>query len=185
MVEMQAYSYRVQARFGSVLNVEVDGDQVRITGPRITPSIYRIWLYSQAILMLMSFLSILGSVIFWSWIWAGVGVALFIAYFLMGALGAASFWELERLIRFGEGKDCSTVTFATSDMEDVKLGTGWARKSIAWIIFPFVPGIDQMAKDVAVSFLAPDGVLQGKSVYALHFRNTDEAKKFLELIQSK
>jgi hypothetical protein len=181
--KMQAYSYRVQARFGSVLNIQVDDNQVSITGPRISPGIYRFWLYSQAVLMIASFLSILGSVIFWNWLWAVIGVVLFIAYFLLGGLGAASFWELEKLIRFSEGKDGSTVTFGFSEMEDVKLGAGWARGSVAWIIFPFVPGIDQMAKDDVVSFLAPDGELPGKSVFALHFRNSDEAKKFLALIK--
>jgi hypothetical protein len=180
---MQAYSYRVQARFGSVLNIQVDDNRVSISGPRISPGIYRFWLYSQAVLVIASFLSILGSVVFGNWIWAVVGVVLFIAYFSLGGLGAASFWELEKLIRFSEGKEGSTVTFGFSEMEDVKLGAGWARGSVAWVIFPFVPGIDQMAKDVAVSFLAPDGELPGKSVFALHFRNTEEAKKFLALVK--
>jgi hypothetical protein len=105
-------------------------------------------------------------------------------HFLGGGIGAGCLWEMEKLIQFGQGKDGSSVTFDKSQVKDIKVGAGWARGSIAWIIAPYVPGINKMAKDMAVSFLAPDGVKPGDTVYALHFRSVDDANKFLDWLKT-
>ncbi len=99
-------------------------------------------------------------------------------------MGAGCLWEMEKLIQFGEGQQGSKVTFEKSSIQDIKVGKGWARGSIAWIIAPYVPGINQMAKDMAVSFSAPDGILPGLTVYALHFRSKEDASKFRDLIST-
>jgi hypothetical protein len=180
----QAYSYRVQARFGSVLNLVIKDFQVTITGPRLAPGLYDFWLYAQAVLLVGCIASILLSLVFWSWIWLVAGIALFVLHFLGGGIGAGCLWEMEKLIQFGQGKDGSSVTFDKSQVKDIKVGAGWARGSIAWIIAPYVPGINKMAKDMAVSFLAPDGVKPGDTVYALHFRSVDDANKFLDWLKT-
>ncbi len=63
---MQAYSYRVQGRFGSVVDIEVGETDLSIIGPRLTPGLYNIWLYSQAVAGLAFILALLTSIVTWS-----------------------------------------------------------------------------------------------------------------------
>jgi hypothetical protein len=181
---MQAYSYRVQARFGSVLILDIKGDEIAITGPRLAPGLYNFWLYGQGVMLIGVILSLLISVILWSWVWLVASIVLFVLHFMGGGIGAGCLWEMEKLIQFGKGKDGSTVSFKRTQVREVKVGAGWARGALAWIIAPYVPGINAMAKDMAVSFLAPDGEQPGDTVYALHFRTVADANLFQEWLKT-
>jgi len=182
--KMQAYSYRVQGRFGSVVDIEVDETNLSIIGSRLSPGLYNVWLYSQAVVLVAFVFALITSIATWSLIWLLVALGLFAIHGGIGGVGAGCLWELEKLIQFGEGQKGNEVTFEKPSIQDIKVGKGWARGSIAWIIAPYVPGINKMAKDMAVSFSAPDGILPGRTVYALHFRSKEDASKFRELIST-
>lgn len=183
--EYEAFAYRVQARFGSVLHLNINGDQVTITGPRLSPGLYRLWLGSQAFLLILAALALLMALIFWKWIFLTIGVCLFVLHGIVGGVGAGCLWELERLVEFGEGRTPKSVSFPLSEVKNVRIGAGWARGSIRWIIAPYIPGIDQMAKGMAVSFEAPDGELPGYSVYALHMRSKTEATSLAAILKGE
>lgn len=182
-MNFEAFAYRVQARFGSIVSIKVDGKQVTVTGPRIQPGLYDLWLGIQAVLLVLSILSLVAALILWNWIYLLIGIGLFGFHGIVGGVGAGCLWELERLIEFGEGHKPYTTTFAISDIRNVTIGAGWARGSLRWIIAPYIPGIDQMAKGMAVSFEAPDGILPGNTVYALHMASKSDANELAGLLR--
>jgi hypothetical protein len=174
-MEYEAFAYRVQSRFGSIVRISIQEGKVTITGPRIAPGLYRIWLGSQAVLLVLAIISLVMTLIFWNWVYLVTGLLLFALHGIVGGVGAGCLWELERLIEFGEERTPKTVSFHVSEVKNVRIGIGWARGAIRWIIAPYIPGINQMAKGMAVSFEAPDGVLSGSTVYALHMRSIEDA----------
>ncbi len=184
-MEYEAFAYRVQSRFGSVLRIQIHEVKVTIAGPRISPVLYRIWLGSQAVLLILTIVTLIIALLFWNWIYLLSGVILFALHGIVGGVGAGCLWELERLLEFGEGRSPKAVTFLISDVKNVRIGVGWARGSIRWIIAPYIPGINQMAKDMAVSFEAPDGVLPDSTIYALHMRSKGDANSLAALLRGK
>jgi hypothetical protein len=179
----EAYAYRVQSRFGSILQVNIHEGEVTITGPRISPVLYRLWLGCQAVLMILAIIALIVALVFLNWIYLLTGVVLIALHGIVGGVGAGCLWELERMLESGEDRTPKTVSFLVSEVKDVKIGMGWARGAIRWIIAPYIPGINQMAKDIAVSFEAPDGELPGRSVYALHMRSKADAELFARFLR--
>ena len=62
--------------------------------------------------------------------------------------------------------------------------TAGARRGMWLLLLPYVGGINSMAKDVAVSFIAPIDDAGHTGVYALHMRTPDEARALAELLQA-
>jgi hypothetical protein len=184
-MEFEAFAYRVQSRFGSILQVNVHKGEVTITGPRISPALYRFWLGSQAALLILAIIALIVALVFWNWIYLLTGVVLIALHGIVGGVGAGCLWELERLVEFGEDRTPKTVSFHVSEVKNVRIGVGWARGAIRWIIAPYIPGINQMAKDMAVSFEAPDGVLPGSTVFALHMRSKEDADNLAMVLRAE
>ena len=182
-LDFEAFAYRVQSRFGSIVQINIQDGMVTVTGPRISPVLYRIWLGSQGVLLILTIIALIMAVVFWNWIYLWAGVILVALHGIIGGVGAGCLWEMERLLEFGEGRSPKTVSFLVSEVKDVKIGAGWARGAIRWIIALYIPGIDQMAKGMAVSFEAPDGILPGNTMYALHMRSKGEAARFAEILR--
>ncbi len=71
--EFEAYSYRTSSRFGSRVEVRVDGETVTVAGPRVGVLLYRMWIVVQVILLALIIPALLMAVIFWE----GAAVATF------------------------------------------------------------------------------------------------------------
>jgi hypothetical protein len=100
---------------------------------------------------------------------------------LFGALAVAAFWELANITAVYSGAD-QVATFPLSAVKEVKIGRGWARQGVRWIIPHVIPGIDQMAKGRAVSFEAPDGETGRDCAYALLMWNEQDAARLAKLL---
>ena len=185
-MRFEAFSYRTSARFGSVVDIEIesagkeygikDDKTVTIRGPRINAAIYWTWIFLQVLLM-FSFLpvTIIPLVLGLYW-YLFLVAAVFFIHLGLGGIGAAVFWEAARLADFG--KDLNVVSFKRSQVKKVKIGKGWAR-GIIWLAIPlFIPLVNLSAKDFCVSFEAPGASDEKNLVYALHMRTKEDALIF-------
>lgn len=179
----EAYSYRTGSRFGSRVRVSTDGGVVAITGPRIGVSVYRAWIVAQLIVFWLIVPALLATVVLWNWRYLVLAVALAIIHWMVGTFGAVSFWELANLNAFTEGSMGTTVEFPVSAVQRVKIGPGWARNGL-WLVIPlYVPGLNQVAEGVCVSFEAPDGDTGRDAVYALHMQTKEIARSLADLLR--
>jgi hypothetical protein len=178
----EAYSYRTSARFGSRVRVSVDGGMVTVTGPRVGASIYRLWIVAQLILFWLIVPALLAAVVHWDWRYLVLALVLAVTHWALGTFGAVSFWELANLTAFTEGTMGTTVEFPVSAVKRVKIGRGWARNGL-WLVIPlYVPGLNQAAGGICVSFEAPDGETGADAVYALHMQTKEIAQSLADLL---
>lgn len=162
----EGYSYRTNSRFGGRVQVSVDGETVSVSGPRVSPFTYGLWFGVQLVLLWLAPLALLAAVLLWNWRYLALALALVVVQGLFGAIGVASFWELANVTAVYGGHD-QTASFPLSAVKRVKIGRGWARKGVRFIIPHIIPGIDQMSEGRAVSFEAPDGESGKDCVYAI------------------
>ena len=181
----EAYSYRVSARFGSRVRIAIGNNTVTITGPRLSPLVYRLWITVQAVLLTLVLLALLGTLVFWDWRGLPVALLLLLAHLAASGFGAGCLWEMANLTAFIEATRGTTITFPLSRVKRIKIGRGWARKGMWFLILPYVAGINSLAEGVCVSFEAPDGETGREVVYALHMQSPDEARKLAELLGDK
>lgn len=181
IVTFEAYSYRVSARFGSRCRVTVGEGMVSVTGPRLGLGVYRLWVAAQAVLLVLMVLALASALIFWNgWMLLGA-LVLLLCHLAVSGFGAGCLWEMQNLIAFLEGSSGETVEFPAGEVQDVRVGAGWARRGMGLLILPYVAGINSLAKGHAVSFIAPDGTPDG-GVYALHLRTPEEAQALASLL---
>jgi hypothetical protein len=178
----EAYSYRVSARFGSRVQIVVGNNTVTISGPRLSPSVYRLWIAVQAVLLTLVVLALLGTLIFWDWRGLMVALLLLLAHLAVSGFGAGCLWEMANLTAFIERMPGETVAFPLDTVKRIKVGSGWARRGMWLLILPYVTGINSLAEGFCVSFEAPDGQPNRQVVYALHMQSRDEARTFAGLL---
>ncbi len=166
--QMEAYAYRVSARFGSRVQVSVSNGQFTITGPRVVLAMYRTWIAVQAVLLVVALPT-------WHWAYLVAAVGALLAHRAVGGFGAGCLWEMASLRAFIEGARGDTVSFPVSEVRDVRIGTGWAWRGMWLLPLPWYAGISALAAGVAVSFIAPDGTAGG-GVYALHLQTPEDAQ---------
>lgn len=181
---LEGYSYRVSARFGSRVWITVKDGMVSLTGPRVPLAMYRLWIAIQVVFLALAVLALVASVAWWDWRYLVAAVGLLAGHAMAGGFGAGCMWELMNLTAFGQGVRGETVSFAVSEVQDVRIGTGWARRGMWLLLLPYFKGIDSMAKGLAVSFVAPDGKPNG-GVYALHMRTPEDAQTLAALLEGK
>lgn len=182
--DFEAFSYRTSSRYGSIVRVHVEGGSVSVTGPRLAAAPYRLWLGVRAALMTLVAPLVLLAAPRRRWRYAAAPLGVLALHGAVGGFGAGCLWELQKLIDFGAGKEGTTSTFPLGAVRDVRIGKGWSRNGLGLIILPYLPGIDSMAKGMAVSFEAPDEVTGGDVVYALHMRTTDDAAALAQALGS-
>ena len=117
----------------------------------------------------------------WDWRYLVGAVGLWAAHAMVGGFGAGCLWELMNLVSFGQGQRGETVSFPVSEVRDVRIGAGWARRGMWLLLLPYFKGIDAMAEGLAVAFVAPDGTPSG-GVYALHMHTPEEAQTLAGLL---
>jgi hypothetical protein len=183
--QFEAYHYRTSSRFGSRVAVTLDAGRVTVSGPRAPLVAYRVWIGIQAVLLaLVALALVLAIALHNGWYVLGA-VLLLLIHAAAGGVGAGCMWELMNLIAFMDGRKGDSITFTLADVQDVRIGDGWARRGMWLLLLPFVGGINSMAKEVAVSFIAPTDAAGGTGVYALHMRTSAEAQSLAALLRGE
>jgi hypothetical protein len=181
----EAYSYRTSSRFGSRVCVTVKDGLVSVTGPRVGLLAYRLWIVIQALILVSIPVAFGLAIVYGDWWFLVLAVILFGLHFAAGGIGAGCLWELQNVTAFFAGTAGETITFPVAEVEDVRLGKGWARRGMWLLLLPYFKGIDSLAQGVpggiGLSFIAPDGTPDG-GVYAIHLRTVEEAQTLAELL---
>lgn len=180
----EAYSYRVSARFGSRVQVEVGHASVSITGPRLGLTVYRLWIGVQIVLLTSAVVALLLAIVLWDWRGLAAAVFLLLLHLAAGGFGAGCLWEVANLTAFGLGARGDTVVFPLHAVRRVMVGRGWARRGMWMLLLPYVVAIDSLAAGVCVSFEAPDGGTGREVVYALHMQTREDANALAGLLGS-
>ncbi len=68
-------------------------------------------------------------------------------------------------------------------VKGVMIGRGWARNGLWLVILPYVPGINQWAEGLTVSFETPDGQTGRDAVYALQMQTKEDAQALAQLLR--
>lgn len=181
---MEGYSYRVGARFGGRVWITVAAAGVSVTGPRVPPGLYRAWIAAQVVLLVGAAGCLVAAAVLLSWQMLVIALGLLVAHFAAGGVGAGCLWEMQNLVSFMQGTRGETQAFRLDEVQDVRIGAGWARRGMWLMLLPYFKGIDAMARNVCVSFVAPNGT-PGGGVYALHMRTAEEAQRLAGLLQAR
>lgn len=174
-VTFQGYHYRTSSCFGSRVDALFGDEIAAITGPRVPLGPYRLWIGIQAVLLALVVPALVAAAAFWDWRYLALSALLLIAHLTAGGVGAGCMWELMNLIAFGEGKG-DTISFPLSEVEDVRIGRGWARRGMWLLLLPYVAGINKMAEGFVVSFIGPTDDAGWTGVYALHMATPEDAQ---------
>lgn len=180
----EGYSYRTSSRFGGRVTVSVKGDRVSVTGPRLAPALYRLWIAAQALLLALVPLALGAAVLRLDWRWGLATLVLLGVHCAAGGIGAGCLWELQNVTDFVNATEGDTASFSTADVEQIKIGQGWARRGMWLLLLPYFKGIDMMAQGVTVSFVAPDGTTNG-GVYAIQLCTPEKAQALAEILQGR
>jgi hypothetical protein len=159
------------------VKIVIDHGMVTVTGPRIGHILYRAWIVVQAVLLSLTFLSLLAAGLSMNWsflVWSGILLA---SHGCAGGFGAGCLWELEILMELGAGIPGKSVCFPRGSVKNIQVGRGWARRGMWLLILPYIAFVDKMADGYCVSFEAPDGEREGDDVYALHMRSREDARR--------
>jgi len=179
----EAYSYRTSSRFGSRIRISVEGETVTVTGPRIEVFLYRFWIAITAVIFALSIFALLASLILLDWRYLVAVPLLLVLHLVFSGTGAGSFWEMKNLEAFDT--EYPATSFSVSTVKQIKIGRGWARKSLWLIILPYVSLINKVSEGRVVSFEAPDGQTGGDAVYAFYMHSDDEATVLAEALKGK
>jgi hypothetical protein len=181
--QFEAYSYRTSSRFGSRVRVSVGSKMVSVTGPRVWPGLYRLWIAAQVVLLALVVAVLVVAVVARDWRYVGVGVAAALAHWVVSGCGAGCLWEMMNLAAFVAGTPGETTTFPPSAVSDVRIGPGWARNGLWLATLPYMLALNKISEGYCVSFEAPVCTMGGDVVYALHMRSEEEADALWRLLQ--
>ena len=173
--KFEAYHYRTSSRFGSRVTIYINSGSVSITGPRIGPGIYKTWILVQIVLLFLIMPSIIFPIIFGRPIYLLVIPALLFLHYAISGAGAVILWEGANVSAFSKSIKGETETFKIADIKDIRIGRGWERKGL-WFVIPYViPLINKISEGLCVSFEAPDSVTGKNTVYAFIMHSKEEA----------
>ena len=178
----EGYSYRTDSRFGGRVRISVEESLVTVTGPRVSQLVYHLWYAVQFLLLWSAPVVAIGAAVL-------LGNGWYLLLFpgmvaieaLFGGLGVAAFWEWVSLANVHAGRDQS-ASFPVTAVKRVKIGKGWARHGVPYIIPFAIPGIDQLSMDRAVSFEALDSESGRECAYAILLWDEQDAQDLAKLL---
>lgn len=170
-----AYHYRLTGRFGFYVKVHVAGGELSISGARLSPGAYAFFIGGSVLLMLLSAVALLAAALWLDWRYLLVALGLFLGYYLFSLICAAGLYSLPDSGAMAEPGTLDKVTFPLASVRDVRVGPGWDRQGIGFVIFSFVKGVDSLAGAKTVSFLAPDPTMQRYVTYGMCAYTEQEA----------
>ena len=121
--------------------------------------------------------------ILWDWRFLVAIPGLLILHWIFGVLGVAIFWSSANMAACASGK-YPTVSFNVNEVKRVRIGAGWARNGLWFVIPYFIPLVNKGAEGLAVSFEAPDGDSPKVVTYAIQFPKTEDAKALAKLLDT-
>jgi hypothetical protein len=179
----EGYHYRTSSRFGNRVEISIDEKAFSITGPRIGVGIYKTWILIQAVLLFLIIPAIIFPIIFGAPIYLLIILALLFLHYVISAVGAVALYELANFLAFDKNKKGDNETFKIADIRDIRIGKGWERNGL-WFVIPYViPMINMAVKGRCVSFEAPDSVTGKDVVYAFHMHSEKETQTLVDLLK--
>jgi hypothetical protein len=170
-----AYHYRVTGRYGFYVKMHAADGTVSISGPRLAPGAYAFFIGGMVLLMLLSGVTLLAAALWLDWRLLVAAVGVVVAYWLFAIVCAAGLYSLPDSAALKAPGTLDKVSFPTSSVRDVRVGPGWDRQGIGFVIWPFVKGVDAMAGSCSVSFQAPDPTTGRYVTYAVCTHTAEEA----------
>jgi hypothetical protein len=158
---------------------------VSVTGPRIGLFIYWLWIVTQVILLWSVVPVLLAAIILWNGRFFLLAVALLVIHWLIGGAGAGCLWEWANLGAFSQGEKGAAHSFPVGAVKEVRIGRGWARNGLWWVIPQYIPFINLAAKGECVSFEAPNGERGRDGVYAFHMSTGEDAQALAGLLRGE
>ncbi|MHB1346233.1 MAG: hypothetical protein ACYCXK_01970 [Candidatus Humimicrobiaceae bacterium] len=139
-----------------------------------------IWIIVQILLLFSLLPAIIVPIVLGQYYYLFIIPVIVIVHFAVGSLGAAVFWEMERLKALGKDKETTTISFKKNEVKNIKIGKGWAR-GIIWLAIPYFILLIQ-AEGYCVSFEAPGSTGEKNLVYALHMQSKEDAARFAGIL---
>ena len=181
--KFEGYHYRTSSRFGSRVEISINKESVSIIGPRIGVGIYKTWILIQTVLLFLIIPAIIFPIIFGAPIYLLVILALLFLHYAISGTGAIILWEGANVFAFGKNQKGDNETFKIADIKDIRIGKGWERNGL-WFVIPYViPMINKTSEGLCVSFEAPDSVTSKDVVYAFLLHSKEETKTFVDVIK--
>lgn len=174
------FSYRATARYAGRVRVVVREDTVTIAGPRAPRGLYVLWIWLQGLTLALVPPALVLAAVKLDWRALLLALGIMVVSSLVMAIGAGVWPGMGETLFVGEGRfDATEVPL--SAVRNVTIGENWARDGLRLVIAPYAPGIDNLAKDNAVCFNAPDGEGRDAS-YAIHMLSKDDAIALRDLL---
>lgn len=174
------FSYRATARYAGRVRVVVREDTITVAGPRAPRGLYVLWIWLQGITLALVPPTLVLAAVKLDWRALLLAVGVFVVSALIMAIGAGVWPGMGETVFVGEGRFDATE-IPLSAVRDVTIGERWARDGLRLVIAPYAPGIDNLAKDYAVCFNAPDGEGHDAS-WAIHMLSKEDAAELRDLL---
>jgi hypothetical protein len=182
---LTAYHYRVTGRYGFYVKLHVEDGTVGVSGPRLAPGVYAFFIGGTVLLMLLAGVALLAAALWLNWRYLLAGIGIVVAYYLFSLICAAGLYSLPDSQAMASPGTLEKVIFPVSAVREVKVGPGWDRQGIGFVIFPFVKGVDSLAGNHSVSFQAPDPVTKRYVTYAVCTYTEQEAADLAQKLRGE
>jgi len=77
-----------------------------------------------------------------------------------------------------------TISFNVDEVKRVKIGAGWERNGLWFVIPQFIPLVNKGGEGLTVSFEVPEGDSPRDVTYAIHLPSREEAKALAKLLNA-
>lgn len=112
-----------------------------------------------------------------------IALALLFLHYAISGTGAIILWEGANVAAFTNNQKGDNETFKIADTKDIRIGKGWERNGL-WFVIPYViPIIHKVSEGLCVSFEAPDSITGKDVVYAFLLHSKKETKTFVDLLK--
>jgi len=187
------WSYRVQARYAGRARVVIapgpaasaasaPAATVSIAGPRTGPTIYRAWIWLQTLTLALVPAALVAAAVRLDWRWLLVALGLLLLSTGIMGIGTG-IWPGAGEVKLVAEQAFEATEFPATAIRDLGIGK-WATDGMDVVLFHYKPMIDQLAKENAVTFTAPDG--SGHQVrYALHCYTKEDAQALQAALRAK
>lgn len=179
-----AFSYRTTARYAGRVRVVLreDASTLAVSGPRAPRPLYVLWIWLQGLTLALVVPALALAIVKLDWRALLMALGILVVSSVIMAIGAGVWPGLGETMWVGEGRFDATE-IPLESISNVTLGDDWARDGLRLVIAPYAPGIDNLAKNRAVCFNAPDGYGRDAS-YGLHMMSDEQARELYDLLRA-
>jgi hypothetical protein len=178
-----AYHYRLASRFGYYVKIHVTDAEVSVSGPRLSPGLYAFFIGGQVLLTLLTYTALFATLVYWNWRYLLVAAGLFVGGFVFTLACAGGLWALPDVMAIAAPGTLDKVTVPLASVRDVRVGPGWDRQGIKFVIGGMVKAVDAQAGDRTVSFLAPDPTTKRYVTYGVCAYTSEDAAVLAERLR--